>query len=365
MCRHSHRLKLCKVLVVDEISMISGEFLELASYGLGQARNRPGAPFGGLQVVLCGDFLQLPPVSSDAALQRPGACRFAFQAPIWEKMELRSFELTQNFRQAADEAFQGTLRRIRIGCMSDADRRALLGESLTDEEQKRRAAAQRTTLYCRNVDVERENLSRLASLPGDVVVAKSEDTFNILPGGGSRAKLEQQLQKCMAASEVRLKVGARVMLLKNIRLPSACKEGESPLVNGSVGDVLALEAMADGHVQVFVQFDSGACEYVSRQSFTGTASGVGDYTRIQLPLKLAWAVSVHKSQGMTLDGGLVDLRGAFEEGQVYVALSRFRCAKFITVTGLPPQLRVSSQALDFHERLTAQVATAHVADGGG
>eukprot|EP00930_Biecheleria_cincta_P044859 TRINITY_DN30904_c0_g1_i1.p1 TRINITY_DN30904_c0_g1~~TRINITY_DN30904_c0_g1_i1.p1 ORF type:complete len:817 (+),score=150.61 TRINITY_DN30904_c0_g1_i1:59-2509(+) len=359
MLRHSTRLKATKALVVDEISMVSGDFLEMASSGLGQARGRPHVAFGGLQVVLCGDFLQLPPVN--AGMMRPGACRFAFQAPVWESLELHTFVLTENFRQAADEEFQATLRRIRVGSLTDTDRAMLLHPSVHEQHLQRcRSAALRTTLYCRNVDVEKENLARLAKLPGEEFVIRAEDVLqsNLV----NRQSLERQLERCLAPSVLRLKIGARVMLLKNKRTPDQCQPGQGPLVNGSVGEVVDFETMADGQVQPLVQFDVGSREYVCREAFTGGREA-GAWKRLQLPLRLAWAVSVHKSQGMTLEGGVVDLRGAFEEGQVYVALSRFRSARLIEVLGLPDQIKVSSFALEFHERLSASKQHVEAARG--
>ncbi|CAE8609849.1 unnamed protein product [Polarella glacialis] len=257
MMRSQSRLRAAKTLVLDEISMISGEFLERASEGLAQARSRPGVAFGGLQAVLCGDFLQLPPVSQDPMLQRAGAKRFAFQAKCWTTLELRCFELTQNFRQAEDEVFQETLRRVRVGKLTDVDRSMLLnarnGKSVSPEEQsvqQRRASALRTTLYCRNVDVERENQERLLGLPGIVVEIKTEDSFNVQKGR-DRSALERILEKCMAPPLVKLKVGARVMLLKNLRLPSQCRDkGDFPMVNGSVGEVVTIDKMANGEVGI-------------------------------------------------------------------------------------------------------------------
>jgi len=330
--------------------MLSGEFLQGASEGLCRVRKCPKRPFGGLQMVFCGDFLQLPPVS-DAVLDRAGAKRFAFQARCWEELCLRRIELTRNYRQAEDLAFQATLQRVRVGQLTDEDRAMLLQDS-----DAAKTAASRTTLYCRNMDVERENLTRLAQLTGPEHSFRAEDSFQCRHH--QHIALERILEKCMIPKELKLKVGARVMLLKNKRLPNQCQQGESPLVNGSLGEVVAFDNPGPDQCQPVVQFLGGCREVITRETTTGNARGVGSYTRMQLPLKLAWAVSVHKSQGMTLDGGVVDLRGAFEEGQVYVALSRFRSHKAISVRGLPAQLRVSSQAMGFHNQLSAVVRAA-------
>jgi len=347
MSRAERRLRKVKALVIDEISMISGEFLERASEGLSRVTRNDGVPFGGIQVVLCGDFLQLPPITSDLL---SGSMRFAFQAPCWARLGLRTFVLTQNFRQSDDVAFQAVLNRIRVGELTHPDRSMLLrGSAGGGAAPGHRVSAKQTTLYCRNIDVERQNLAQLAQLRGPTAVFHADDTYE-----GNRQSLYRIVEKCMMPQELHLKVGARVMLLKNKRTPAMCQRGMKPLVNGSTGEVVAFETMADGvHVLPVVEFHEGTREVVSREQVTGTVAGVGTYTRSQLPLKLAWAVSVHKSQGMTLEGGTVDLRGAFEEGQVYVALSRFRSAATLTVQGLPEQIRVSVPAKQFHDQLNA------------
>eukprot|EP00928_Gymnodinium_smaydae_P027672 TRINITY_DN2131_c0_g6_i1.p1 TRINITY_DN2131_c0_g6~~TRINITY_DN2131_c0_g6_i1.p1 ORF type:complete len:690 (-),score=114.29 TRINITY_DN2131_c0_g6_i1:69-2108(-) len=335
------RLQKAKVVVIDEISMLSGDFLQGASEGLVRARKRNKA-FGGLQVILCGDFLQLPPVSFKH-------CRFAFQAPCWQELDLRCFELTENFRQAGDLDFQALLCRARDGWLTASDRAGLLGAGagkLAGLEHQTTSTAQ-TTLFCRNVDVDRQNLAQLARLPGRAETFVALDTLS-----GNESVLERIVDKCSAPRELSLKIGARVLLVKNWRTPSECKRGEEPMVNGSVGIVVAFEQDGrSGGLWPVVRFPGGTHVTVERESFSGDVPGVGTYRREQLPLKLAWAISVHKSQGVTLDGGTVDLQGAFEEGQVYVALSRFRSLRGLTVLGLPEQLRVSAVARRFHALL--------------
>lgn len=342
--RHAEvRLCRAKVLVIDEISMLSGEFMERASKGLAKVRRRE-TPFGGLQMVLCGDFLQLPPITGCS-----GSWRFAFQAPCWEELELRNFELKENFRQADDVCFQALLRRVRIGRLTESDRMMLTNSAAVATNP----AVMQTTLLCRNVDVERQNHARLAQLPGQQVAFHATDT---LEGGMDASSLQRILEKSNSVKTLLLKIGAPVMLLRNLRTPSLCKHGQVPLVNGSVGQVIGFEPPnVHGEVLPVIDFGERCRVTVGFEQFTGSVPGMGKYMRRQLPLKLAWAVSVHKSQGMTLQGGTVDLNGAFEEGQVYVALSRFRSAAALVVRSLPQQIRVSHAAWAFHERLTAAV----------
>lgn len=336
-----NRLGRARALVIDEISMISGDFLENASGGLKRFRKNQKA-FGGLQVVLCGDFLQLPPVMIDSSAR----WKFAFQAPCWQELKMRTFELTQNFRQAEDIGFQEMLQRLRLGGLSDQDRQALLNGS-SNASKAEKDAMQATTLFCRNIDVEKQNLTRLAQLPGETVVLRAEDKLL-----GNRRSMEKLLEKSMASQELHLKIGARVMMLKNLRTPKQCKPGEQPLVNGSLGTVVGFQDAPKGKVPV-VAFSGGRPCPIRPEKFEGGVPVVGTYTRLQVPLKLAWAISVHKSQGSSLDAGTVDLHGAFEAGQVYVALSRFRSSAAIAVRGLPAQVHVSQQAKEFHEQVSA------------
>lgn len=339
MTRAQERLLRTKVLVIDEISMLSGDFFQQASAALCKLRGRDTA-FGGLQVILSGDFMQLPPVSGPS--QQIGVLRFAFQAPCWAELNLVTFERTQNFRQAKDRAFQAILHRIRLGELLDADRAVLIGCGIAANSE----ADRQTTLYCRNVDVERQNAIRLAQLPGHSIAFHAEDSFV-----GMCGSFERLLEKSTIPRDLFLKVGARVMLLKNLRTPQQCQQDEVPLVNGSVGIVVTFQA-AQGTAFPVVDF-GGHHHPVQREHFSGSIPGMGTWNRCQLPLRLAWAISVHKSQGMTLEGGVVDLSSAFEEGQVYVALSRFRSAQGLVVRGLPSQLRVSPLAKQFHEEISS------------
>lgn len=308
---------------------------------------RDPKPFGGVQVIFCADFLQLPPVDKDGS-----AGGFAFDAECWNKMELAVFELTQNFRQSGDRTFEGMLRRLRVGVLMQNDREMLQKWRAVQSEQS-------TKLYCMNAAVDRENNQQLAALPGTAVQYLKRDHCS----GENHGALLRNCERSMLPEKLDLKIGARVMVLRNIRLPSQCSKGQPPLVNGTVGTIVRFEPaylddtmrlwameqrseeivfpvlrLKEGYEQVMLPADAG-----------GEVAGMGKYGRQQLPLRLAWALSVHKSQGATLDEGIVDLRGAFEEGQVYVALSRFRSLDKISVVGLPPDIRVNRRAQEFHE----------------
>jgi ATP-dependent DNA helicase PIF1 len=241
-------------------------------------------------------------------------------------------------------SFQDLLYRVRRGLLTAGDRALLT----TAADQGRDLIA-KTTIFCCNVDVDQQNRKELARLNSESHHFRAEDTFE-----GNTSSLKRTIA---VPEDLELKVGARVMLLRNLRTPTSCRNGEEPLVNGSIGHVVSFEP--DGPV---VRFTKGAQLKISRVSFSGMVPGVGMYERKQLPLKLAWAISVHKSQGTTLEGGTVDLRGAFEFGQVYVALSRFRSACQICVRSLPERVRVSASALKFHDDLSLRVTASQAED---
>ncbi|CAK0824915.1 unnamed protein product [Prorocentrum cordatum] len=170
-----------------------------------------------------------------------------------------------------------------------------------------------------------------------------------LDGGLSHPSIQAALRQLVAPEILSLKLGARVMLLKNLRLPSACRtlsDGtrQMPLVNGSTGKVIDIRG--DGGA-VTVQFSSARqrCQkMILPAEFAGEIQGVGKYCRSQFPLRLAWAITVHKCQGMTLDGGHVDLSHLFEPAQMYVALSRFRNFSELRLEALPPADRLKQLA---------------------
>lgn len=178
-----------------------------------------------------------------------------------------------------------------------------------------------------------------------------------LEDGSEVAELRRSLERTTRApSLLELKVGARVMLIRNLRLPAQCRDGESPLVNGSLGAVCGWRASPGTDAEwPVVEFSGGHRRHIGPMDFDGEICGVGKYQRRQLPLLLAWGITIHKSQGMTLDAGaVVDLAGAFDDGQVYVALSRFRKLSDLCARNIPRKIPVSAAAKAFCERLEAQ-----------
>lgn len=299
-------LNVLDTLVIDEISMVNADLMDAIDRSLRQARQKPHEPFGGVQIILFGDPYQLAPVPGDGQERAYFADRYRsmwfFDARVWEQTELRIYELTTIHRQHELE-FKQLLTAVRHGQVT-----AEMAKRLNDVGA-RPAPDGAITLATTNGAVARINASALGRLPGRALtaVAQVEGEF------GSRA--------FPADERLELKVGARVMFLRNDT------GGDGRWVNGTVGEVVKI---ADQSVLVDVDGDRHEVTPATWERYrysyspvTKTLSKdiVAEFT--QFPLRLAWAVTVHKSQGKSYDQALVDLGPrAFAPGQTYVALSR-------------------------------------------
>ena len=310
--RATGRWRRAKVLLVDELSMLDGRLLSKLDT-LGRSVRSSGRPFGGLQLLLCGDFLQLPPVDKGAS--------FAFESAAWRESAVRTVELKTVVRQSGDARFIRVLANLRRGLLTASDAAELAPCHGRWERGGMPAdGIQPTRIYCRRVGVDAENERELHRLPG------AESLFRAIDSGGppGSEQAAKQLDE-KAPRELSLKVGAQVMLSRN--LP------ELGLANGSRGVVLRFEAPqgaqgASGQALPVVQFDQHGELLVER-----VPTRHGGVVRMQLPLKLAWAMTVHKSQGMTVSRARVDLAAAFEYGQAYVALSRVTSLAGLAIAG--------------------------------
>jgi len=304
------------VLIIDEVSMLDGElFEELSSIAASIRACRK--PFGGLQLILCGDFLQLPPVQVCGELHK----RFAFQTNAWKRCGLQrgTILLREPLRQAGDNAFISLLNEVRLGVVS-----ALTDDTLAACSTSRKPLPTDgivpTKLYCLNKNVDTENKNRLSLLQGDACLFQARDHFSSDVREDDKNHLRQLVEK-RVAQDLWLKANAQVVLVKNQSLHG--------LVNGSRGIV---ECFQDG--QPVVRFDNGVTVAVGRDSFE--VGGPGPWAlmvRSQVPLKLAWALTVHRAQGMTLSRAELKLDDAFVVGQAYVALSRLTSLAGLWIRG--------------------------------
>ncbi|WP_022901377.1 ATP-dependent DNA helicase [Humibacter albus] len=296
-------------LVIDEVSMVNADLMDAIDRALRQARARKNEPFGGAQIVLFGDPYQLAPVPGGLEERAYFADHYRsmwfFDAKVWEQTSLRRFELTEIHRQHELD-FKHMLNAVRHGVVTKeiADRLNAMGARPAPRDGT-------ITLATRNDTVNRINASALARLPGRALTAKAEISGDF---GQRNYPADETLE---------LKVGAQVMFLRN----DTGAGGDAPRwVNGTIGTVVRIDS------NVFVEVDGEVHEVEptvwERFKYTYnpltkklTKDVAAEFT--QFPLRLAWAVTIHKSQGKTYDSAIVDLGArAFSPGQTYVALSR-------------------------------------------
>ncbi len=319
------KMEKAKVLIIDEISMLHKIQLDLVNTVLKFFKENE-EPFGGIQVIFSGDFFQLPPVGNSDESNRE---KFAFMAKAWVEAKLAVCYLTEQHRQGNDE-LTSILNEVRAGEVS-AKSIALL------------EAAQNTSLtsdwippklFTHNRDVSRTNNEQLAELSGE------EKVYEAVTKGNT--KLIDILKKSVRAkSDLALKIGAKVMFVRN--------NFELGYVNGTLGEVTDFDK-EDG--LPIVKTVDGRTFKVDREEWgmnDDTGKSLASYT--QIPLRLAWAITVHKSQGMTLDMAEMDLRFTFERGQGYVALSRIKSLAGLKLEGFNgAALEVDSLALKADQR---------------
>lgn len=293
-----------KVLIIDEVSMVSPEIFASMDKILRSFKNNP-EPFGGVQVVISGDFFQLPPVSKEFKEKR-----FAWQAPVWKSLDLRSCYLQEKFRQEDDALIQ-ILDEIRSGEISDASKTSLEGCFHNELDSTLTV----TKLYTHNIDVERINLEELSKLKG-----KAKHFRHTAKGAAKN--IEKIFKRALVLEELTLKKNAMVIFIKN--------NPDKDYVNGTTGRVVDF----DGDIPI-VKTSTGQKIRVLAEDW-GLESDNGETiaTVSQLPLRLAWAITIHKSQGMTLDAAQIDLSQTFEVGQGYVALSRIKSIEGLHLLGL-------------------------------
>jgi ATP-dependent DNA helicase PIF1 len=338
--RVSRRVRHTKILIIDEISMLASHTLSMVDAVCREIRG-DSRPFGGLQVVFVGDFFQLPPVTRNDSQQQyqqemvigdipRSNSSFAFSSVAWKTANPIVCYLTEQHRQE-DSAFLEMLSAVRRSAIT-ADHRRLL-ESRIDPAAEIDEA---TKLFPHNAAVDRMNDTALNALP--------EGSKKFLMDQRGPDHLTQALMRgCLSPETLVLKKGARVMFTKN--------DPMQRYANGTLG---AVEAFESGTNNPIVTLSDDTTITVEPTEWKMEDSGKVLARIIQVPLRLAWAITVHKSQGMSLDSAVIDLSAAFEYGQGYVALSRVRTIEGLTLLGfneraLAVHPEISEQDEDFRE----------------
>ncbi len=300
------KVKKAHVLIIDEISMIDARMLDMVNIICKRVRQST-EPFGGIQLICVGDFFQLPPIA------RMGErLLYGFESHAWAEAKPLVCYLSDQFRQE-DEQLLNLLKSIRKNQIEDEHFTLLQEQTAIAYEN-----IEPTRLYTHNADVDAVNMAKLRVLPG--MVRK----FAMSARGNKQ--LQQNLAKsCLSPELLELKEDAMVMCTKN--------NFEMGYVNGTLGRVIAFDS--EGGYPVIATADGR--EIVMKPSTWTIAEEGKVLAEIeQVPLRLAWAITVHKSQGMSLDAAEVDLSKAFVFGQGYVALSRVRSLAGLKMLGMNP-----------------------------
>ncbi len=324
------RIAKAKVLIIEEISMLSDTTFEMADKICREVR-RVDTPFGGLTVVLVGDFFQLPPVSRHAYRQAGNnEVSFAYASPVWRELNLLTCYITEQYRQD-DVEFLGVLGAIRSGKVTDEhheqliSRRVILSEMPSENEVPK--------LFSHNADVDCINATELEKLPGKAkkfhMSSKGKDSF-----------VDGLIRGCLSPENLELKEGATVMFTKN--------SPQGKFANGTLGVVVGWDS--DGMPIVEIRSPSTSSGHRLRVTAEPMEWQLEEQGKVrasisQIPLRLAYAMTVHKSQGMSMDAAIMDLSKAFEYGQGYVALSRVRRLSGVYLTGL------NERALEVHPEI--------------
>lgn len=305
------------VLIIDEISMLHDFRLDMVDEVCRIVRKKD-EPFGGIQLIMSGDFFQLPPINRGDS--RAGG--FVVNSRVWQELDPVVCYLEEQHRQDDEELLE-ILNAMRAGELRRGHAEKLL--SRVDIEPD--FDSEITELHTVNIDVDRINEQKLDRLEGD-------ELFYTQTSTGSKNYVENLQRSVLAPQVLRLKKGALVMAVKNSL--------DKKYVNGSIGTIIDFEPVTEYPV---VEFRNGKVLTVIPDTWELRDGEKKRASISQIPLRLAWAITVHKSQGMTLDEAKVDLRKAFVEGMGYVALSRVKNLNSLYLAGINQMaLRVSEDA---------------------
>lgn len=325
------RIRNTGILFIDEISMASADLLEKIEATVKYIK-RSSLPWGGMQLILAGDFLQLPPISRNYHSKN----LFCFQSKVWTNTNLKIVHLEKLVRQDESTPFAKLLQKIRFGYNKDLD---LLSSRVNAELEGDIAPIR---IFCKNIDIDKYNLEQYSKIEAEERVYFARDTGNDKYG-------EFFDRNCLAPRILKLKVGAIVMLLANMDV-------QNGFVNGSVGVVRAFSVLGP-----IVKFNNGKENVIDVNKWEAKEQELGldgkmryhvVATRSQIPLRLAWSASVHKTMGQTIDKAVMDLSESFEYSQVYVALSRVKTLEGLSLKDFSPsKIKVHPECLAFYKNL--------------
>ena len=295
------RFQRTHVLIIDEVSMLSARTLTMINQSI-QAGLQTYEPFGGMQIVLCGDFFQLPPVTRNSE-----KLQYAFQSKTWHELALHMCYLTDQYRQN-DTDLSALLNAIREGNVTKPLR------TLVEKRIGHTVPKDIPHLYTHNVNVDELNSKRLEAL-------STPPRIFSMKGKGSKKRLEMLKKGLLVPEKLTLKKGAVVMFVKN--------HPQGLYVNGTLGTVTGFTSqnpLVKTHSGETIETEPASWQIEDGEKVLAEVT--------QIPLRLAWAVTIHKSQGLTLDAAYIDLTKTFVGGQGYVALSRVKTFSGLYLEGV-------------------------------
>ncbi|WP_180168264.1 AAA family ATPase [Acinetobacter sp. YH01003] len=319
-------LENAQVLIIDEISMLHAKQLNLVNQVLKYFKDSDEA-FGGIQVIVAGDFFQLPPVGKNDERNRD---KFCFMSDAWVEAKFRVCYLTEQHRQG-DDYLNDILNAIRAQSIDHQHIQAL------EHTRHQDIGDTFTRLYTHNMDVDNINFKHLNEIETE------SKQFDAVCDGNE--KLIETLKSSVRAPEIlNLKKHAKVMFVKN--------NFDMGYINGSLGEVIGFEEDDDHGILPKVKLTDGTVLLVEPETWSvDNDAGKTIASFQQIPLRLAWAITIHKSQGMTLEAAEINLSHTFEKGQGYVALSRLKSLSGLRLLGFNSQaLELDSLAIKADRR---------------
>lgn len=312
------RIRKTKVLIIDEISMLSSDTLDMVDLVCREVRQNDEA-FGGIQIVLVGDFFQLPPIvkkdfenkQSSLIPEKSSTKIFAYESSVWARAGIIICYLHEQYRQD-DKDFLSVLSAIRANNITKKHLEYVNERQIDFDDMPENT----TKLFSHNFNVDKVNHNELEKIDDQTKV------FNMTSTGND--KIVEALKKgCLSPENLELKIGAVVMCTKNNQ--------KERFANGTLGTVIGFEEFSG---QPIIKTKSGRSIVIPPMDWVVEENGKIRAQITQTPLRLAWAITVHKSQGMSMDSAIMDLSQVFEFGQGYVALSRVRRLSGLFLLGL-------------------------------
>ncbi len=345
------QIRNCKILAIDEISMLNVEVFEYIDEVLKIVRESV-EPFGGIQVLFIGDFYQLPPVEGAGLNTGENSLfdentftperRYCFDSFLWEDFKLKNVVLKQNYRQS-EKDFIKALSDMRTNSLTEDDIELLKSrETYLDTFE-----TNMLHIFSTNFEADRYNIAKFNMIDEPVKIFEAQDgvyrgTKPVYSGFTENEKYVLEIfgKNCRADKEIALKLGAKVMLLVNT-------DFNKGLINGSCGDIQSFNEDT-----ITVKFDNGETADIHRHRFEYYYHDKLTAERTQFPLKLAYGITIHKSQGMTLDKLVVDCSRIFERGQAYVAMSRVKTLDGLYLKNFSKdKVMVDERVADFYSHL--------------